>query len=428
MSDQTLQKKPNHIKYWGFILLFLWGVLSNAQYILVPDRVFDGEEIHSDWIVAVYENKIVYAGPETGLKRVNAYQRKELKGMTLLPGIIEGHSHILLHPYNETEWNDQVLKESSAERAVRATVHAKKSLMAGVTTMRDLGSEGAGYTDVYIKKTIDDGIIPGPRLLVAGPAIVATGAYGPKGFHEGVTVPLGAIPVSGEAEAIKEVRDQMGGGANLIKIYADYRWGKDEPSQATFLQKEIDAMVAAATTAGRYVVAHASTPEGMKRATLGGVETIEHGDGGTLEIFKLMKEHNVALCPTLAAGDAIEQYKGWLKGKEPDPDRIVQKKKSFKLALESGVDIAFGGDVGVFTHGENYREMELMVSYGMQPLNVLQSATSVNARIFHLNDLGRIQPEFKADIIAVEGNPIENIAQMRKVKFVMKDGVIYKDE
>jgi imidazolonepropionase-like amidohydrolase len=428
MSDQTLQKKPNHIKYWGFILLFFWSVLSNAQYILVPDRVFDGEEIHSDWIVAVNENKIVYAGPETGLKRVNAYQRKELKGMTLLPGIIEGHSHILLHPYNETEWNDQVLKESSAERAVRATVHAKKSLMAGVTTMRDLGSEGAGYTDVYIKKTIDDGIIPGPRLLVAGPAIVATGAYGPKGFHEGVTVPLGAIPVSGEAEAIKEVRNQMGGGANLIKIYADYRWGKDEPSQATFLQKEIDAMVAAATTAGRYVVAHASTPEGMKRATLGGVETIEHGDGGTLEIFKLMKEHNVALCPTLAAGDAIEQYKGWLKGKEPDPDRIVQKKKSFKLALESGVDIAFGGDVGVFTHGENYREMELMVSYGMQPLNVLQSATSVNARIFHLNDLGRIQPEFKADIIAVEGNPIENIAQMREVKFVMKDGVIYKDE
>ncbi|MFC4219838.1 metal-dependent hydrolase family protein [Flagellimonas marina] len=428
MSDQTLQKKPNHIKYWGFILLFFWGVLSNAQYILVPDRVFDGEEIHSDWIVAVNENKIVYAGPETGLKRVNAYQRKELKGMTLLPGIIEGHSHILLHPYNETEWNDQVLKESSAERAVRATVHAKKSLMAGVTTMRDLGSEGAGYTDVYIKKTIDDGIIPGPRLLVAGPAIVATGAYGPKGFHEGVTVPLGAIPVSGEAEAIKEVRNQMGGGANLIKIYADYRWGKDEPSQATFLQKEIDAMVAAATTAGRYVVAHASTPEGMKRATLGGVETIEHGDGGTLEIFKLMKEHNVALCPTLAAGDAIEQYKGWLKGKGSDPDRIVQKKKSFKLALESGVDIAFGGDVGVFTHGENYREMELMVSYGMQPLNVLQSATSVNARIFHLNDLGRIQPEFKADIIAVEGNPIENIAQMRKVKFVMKDGVIYKDE
>ncbi len=428
MSNLAISKKLNQINYWGFILILFCAFPVHSQHLLIPDRVFDGEEMHSGWVVAVNENKIVYAGPESGLQRANSYQRKELKGKTLMPGIIEGHSHILLHPYNETEWNDQVLKESAAERAVRATVHVNKSLMAGVTTMRDLGSEGAGYTDVYVKKTIDDGIIPGPRLLIAGPAIVATGAYGPKGFHEGVTVPLGAVPVSGEAEAIKEVRNQMGGGANLIKIYADYRWGKDEPSQATFLQEEIDAMVATATTAGKYVVAHASTPEGMKRATLGGVETIEHGDGGTLEIFSLMKEHNVALCPTLAAGDATEQYKGWQKGEEPDTDRIVKKKKSFKLALESGVDIVFGGDVGVFPHGENYREMELMVDYGMQPLNVLQSATSVNARIFHLDDLGKIQPEYLADIIAVEGNPIENITQMRQVKFVMKDGVIYKDE
>ncbi len=418
----------NQFKFWCFILVLFSAISIHAQHLLVPDRVFDGEEMHPDWVVAVNGNKIVYAGPESGLERANSYQRHELTGKTLMPGIIEGHSHILLHPYNETEWNDQVLKESPAERAVRGTVHVKKSLMAGVTTMRDLGSEGAGYTDVYIKKTIDDGIIPGPRLLVAGPAIVATGAYGPKGFHEGVTVPLGAVPVSGKAESIKEVRNQMGGGVNLIKIYADYRWGKDEPSQATFLQEEIDAMVATATTAGRYVVAHASTPEGMKRATLGGVETIEHGDGGTLEIFTLMKEHNVALCPTLAAGDATEQYMGWQKGKEPDTDRIVKKKKSFALALESGVDIVFGGDVGVFPHGENYREMELMVAYGMQPLKVLQSATSVNARIFHLHDLGRIQKGYLADIIAVEGNPIENIEQMRQVKLVMKDGAIYKNE
>lgn len=428
MSNLAISKKLNQINYWGVILILFCAFPVHSQHLLIPDRVFDGEEMHSGWVVAVNENKIVYAGPESGLQRTNSYQRKELKGKTLMPGIIEGHSHILLHPYNETEWNDQVLKESAAERAIRATVHVKKSLMAGVTTMRDLGSEGAGYTDVYVKKTIDEGIIPGPRLLVAGPAIVATGAYGPKGFHEGVTVPLGAVPVSGEAEAIKEVRNQMGGGANLIKIYADYRWGKDEPSQATFLQEEIDAMVATATTAGRYVVAHASTPEGMKRAMLGGVETIEHGDGGTLEIFKLMKEHHVALCPTLAAGDATEQYKGWQKGKEPDTDRIVQKKKSFKLALESGVDIVFGGDVGVFPHGENYREMELMVDYGMQPLNVLQSATSVNAQIFHLDDLGKIQKGYLADIIAVEGNPIDDIRQMRQVKFVMKDGVIYKDK
>lgn len=413
-------------KIFLLLILTVFGTVAKAQTLLVPDHVFDGESMHTDWVVAVDQNRIVYAGPESGLKQANSFKRMVLKGMTLMPGIIEGHSHLLLHPYNETDWNDQVLKESPTERAVRGVVHAKKSLMAGITTMRDLGSEGAGYTDVYLKKTIDDGIVPGPRLLVAGPAIVATGAYGPKGFHDGVTVPLGAVPVSGRDEAIKEVRTQMGNGADLIKIYADYRWKSGEPSQPTFLPEEIDAMVAAASTAGRYVVAHASTPEGMRRAILGGVETIEHGDGGTLEIFTLMKEKNVAFCPTIAAGDATEQYKGWQKGKDPDTDRIIQKKKSFKLALESGVDIVFGGDVGVFTHGENYRELELMVAYGMEPIKALQSATSVNARVFHLNDLGRIEAGFLADIIAVEGNPTKNILQMEKVRFVMKDGVIYK--
>ncbi|PWL38474.1 amidohydrolase [Flagellimonas aquimarina] len=410
-----------------FILLFLAMVPVKAQLLLVPDQVFDGEILHSNWVVLVTENRITFAGPIASLKNSRSYEKKELKGMTLMPGIIEGHSHLLLHPYNETEWNDQVLKESPVERAIRGVVHAKKSLMAGITTMRDLGAEGAGYTDVYLKKTIEDGIIPGPRLLVAGPAIVATGAYGPKGFHDGVTVPLGAEPVSGKAEAIREVRTQLGNGANFIKIYADYRWGKDEPSQPTFLQEEIDAMVATATSAGRYAIAHASTPEGMRRAILGGVETIEHGDGGTMEIFKMMKEKGVGLCPTLAAGDAIERYKGWKKGMEPDTDRISKKKKSFKLALESEVDIVFGGDVGVYSHGENYREMELMAEYGMQPLKVLQSATSVNARIFHLDELGRIQKNFLADLIAVEGNPITDIKKMRKVTFVMKDGVVYED-
>lgn len=409
------------------ILFFLVLAPAKAQLLLVPDQVFNGETLHSNWVVLVTENRITFAGPAADLKNSGSYKKKELKGMTLMPGIIEGHSHLLLHPYNETEWNDQVLKESPVERAIRGVVHAKKSLMAGITTMRDLGAEGAGYTDVYLKKTIEDGIIPGPRLLVAGPAIVATGAYGPKGFHDGVTVPLGAEPVSGKAEAIKEVRTQLGKGANFIKIYADYRWGKDEPSQPTFLQEEIDAMVATATSAGRYVVAHAGTPEGMRRAILGGVETIEHGDGGTMEIFKMMKEKGVGLCPTLAAGDAIERYKGWKKGKEPDTDRIVKKKKSFKMALESGVDIVFGGDVGVYSHGENYRELELMVEYGMQPIKVLQSATSVNARIFHLNELGRIKEGFLADIIAVEGNPVKDITKMRRVTFVMKDGLIYSN-
>lgn len=405
---------------FGFII-----TIASSQTLLKPDRVFDGTEMHTDWVVLVEGNKITGVGPLSSVKVPKGAKEIILKGKTLMPGLIEGHSHVLLHPYNETSWNDQVLKESPVERSIRATNHVKNSLMAGVTTMRDLGAEGAGYSDVYIKKSIDQGIIPGSRLLVAGPAIVATGAYGPKGFHDGFHVPLGAEEASGN-DVIKTVRRQLGNGADFIKIYADYRWKPGAASQPTFTLDEIKLMVEVAESAGSYVVAHASTPEGMRRAILGGVETIEHGDGATPEILKLMKDNEVGLCVTLAAGDAILQYNGWNKGKDPEPNRIVQKKKSFKLAMESGVDIVFGGDVGVFTHGENYRELELMVAYGMAPVKALQSATSVNARIFHLNDLGQLKKSFLADIIAVDGDPTKDIGTMKNVSFVMKDGVIYK--
>ena len=409
-----------------FIFLFTTSICF-SQTLLKPDRVFDGNEMHDNWVVLVEGNMVIYTGKANSVTLPNNTTEVDLPGTTLMPGIIEGHSHVLLHPYNETDWNDQVLKESPVERAVRGTVHVKNSLLAGITTMRDLGAEGAGYTDVYLKKTIDNGIIDGPRLLVAGPAIVATGAYGPKGFHDGVTVPLGAEPASGVDQCIETVRRQMGNGADLIKIYADYRWTPGADSQPTFLQEEIDAMVATAKSAGKYVVAHAGTPEGMRRAIQGGVETIEHGDGGTLEIFKMMKEKGIGLCPTLAAGDAITQYRGWKKATDPEPERIQQKRKSFKTALESGVQIVFGGDVGVFTHGENYREMELMVDYGMKPIDVLKSATSGNASMFHLNQLGQLQKGFLADIIAVKGNPVKDITTMKNVSFVMKDGVVYKE-
>jgi imidazolonepropionase-like amidohydrolase len=409
------------------LVVLVFGIYAvSGQTLLMPERVFDGESVHEGWVVMVEENKITYAGAPAGLQEITGASKIALPGMTLMPGIIEGHSHLLLHPYNETSWNDQVLKESPAERAIRGAVHAKKSLMAGITTMRDLGAEGAGYTDVYLKKTIDEGIIPGPRLLVAGPAIVATGAYGPKGFHDGVTVPLGAETASGIDEVIKTVRRQLGNGANFIKVYADYRWTPGAASEPTFLPQELEAMVATASSAGSYVVAHASTPEGMRRAIMAGVETIEHGDGGTSEIFQLMKENGVALCPTLAAGDAIEQYRGWDKEKEEATDRIKAKKRSFSLALKSGVTIVFGGDVGVFAHGENYREMDLMVSYGMNPLDVLKAATSVNASVFHLDKAGKVKKDFLADLIAVKGDPSKDIGVMKEVGFVMKDGKIYK--
>ncbi|MFS4447111.1 amidohydrolase family protein [Maribacter sp. 2307UL18-2] len=410
------------------LILLSLGHLVLSQTLLRPDRVFDGEALHENWVVLVEGNQIAYVGSASDLKYSGNTTIINLNGTTLMPGLIEGHSHLLLHPYDETSWNDQVLKESPVERAIRGTVHAKKTLWAGVTTTRDLGAEGAGYTDVYLKKTIEDSIVPGPRMLVAGPAIVATGAYGPKGFHDGVQVPLGAEAVSGVPAVIQTVRRQLGNGADFIKIYADYRWTPGAPSQPTFLQEEINAMVATATSAGSHVVAHASTPEGMRRAIAGGVETIEHGDGGTLEIFKLMKEKGIGFCPTLAAGDAITQYRGWRKGIDPVPERITRKKQSFQMALDAEVPIVFGGDVGVFAHGENYRELELMVDYGMKPIDALKSATAVNAEIFHLEKLGKLKKGYLADIIAVEGNPTKDINAMRKVRFVMKDGRTYKTE
>lgn len=410
------------------VIMFILCNVLQSQIILKPDYVFDGKSIHNNWIVIVKENKISYTGPEKNTNLPENSNTIILKGKTLMPGIIEGHSHLLLHPYNETSWNDQVLKESPVERSIRGSIHANASLMAGVTTMKDMGSEGAGYSDVYLKKSIEKGIIIGPRLLVSGPAIVATGAYGPKGFYDGVNIPLGAEEASGNDECIRTVRRQMGNGVDFIKIYADYRWSPGENSQPTFSLEEIQTIVSTASSAGKHVVAHASTPEGMRRAIIGGVESIEHGDDGTLEIFKLMKEKGVALCPTLAAGESIEQYKGWKKGINSEPQRIIDKKESFKLALESGVTILFGGDVGVFTHGENYRELELMVAYGMTPTAALESATSINANFFHLENLGEIKKGFLADVIAVEGNPTENISNMKKVSFVMKDGIIYKNE
>ena len=343
-----------------------------------------------------------------------------------MPGMIEGHSHLLLHPYNETPWNDQVLLESQALRVARATVNAQRTLLAGFTTSRDLGTEGAGYADVGLKQAINQGIIPGPRLLVATLALVATGSYGPK-LATDIDVPQGAQEADGVDGIVRAVREQIGKGADLIKVYADYRWGLNGTSQPTFSQDELTLIVQTARAAGRGVVAHASTPEGMRRAIMAGVETIEHGDDGTPEIFKLMKQRGVALCPTVAAGDAIAQYRGWKKGQDAPPPRIQQKHESVKAAIKAGVTLAMGGDVGVFTHGDNAREMEQLVrDFGLTPLQVLRQATSGNAQIFHLTDRGSIRPGLLADMVAVSGDPTQDVGAVRNVRLVMKGGVLYK--
>ena len=408
-------------------LLFCLSLpLLSQVTVLKPDQVFDREQLHKGWIVLVEGERIKAAGNANELTIPSDATTIDLPGTTLMPGMIEGHSHILLHPYDETGWNDQVLVESITERVVRATVHAKNTLMAGFTTIRDLGSEGAEYADVGVKKSIDKGIIPGPRMIVAGKAIVATGSYGPKGFAPHVKVPLGAEVADGHDNLIKVVRDQIGKGADVIKVYADYRWGPYGQAMATFTQEELELMVKIANSSGRPVVAHAATEEGMRRATLAGVQTIEHGDGGTKEVFELMAAKGVALCPTIAAGDAISQYRGWKKETEPEPARIQNKRKSMEMALAAGVPIVAGGDVGVFTHGENCIELELMVEYGMTDLAVLKAVTSGNAKLLALRDVGVIKEEKLADLVAVEGNPTNDIKVLRNVKFEMKNGQIYK--
>jgi imidazolonepropionase-like amidohydrolase len=301
--------------------------------------------------------------------------------------------------------------------------------MAGVTTVRDLGSEGAGYADVGLKRAIDEGIVPGPRMLVAGPAMVATGTYAPRGFAPEWTVPQGAEEVSGLDAVTRVARDQISRGADFIKVYADYRWGLTGDARPTFTADELRRIVEVAGSSGRPVVAHASTPEGMRRAIEAGVETIEHGDNGTPEIWSLMKARQVGFCPTLAAGDAISQYGGWTKGSDREPARITAKRASFKAALDAGVTMCFGGDVGVYAHGDNVRELELMVDYGMRPADALRSATSVNARLFHLDDrVGAVKPGLLADLIAVDGDPATDIAALRKVVLVMKGGQLVKRE
>ncbi|OGX82837.1 amidohydrolase [Hymenobacter lapidarius] len=394
--------------------------------LLRPAAVFDGRDLHQGWAVLVENDKITAAGPAAQVTLPAGGRTMELPGLTLMPGLIEGHAHLLLHPYNETPWNDQVLLESHALRVARGTVHAQRTLLAGFTTARDLGSEGAGYADVGLKQAIDQGIIPGPRLLVATLALVATGSYGPK-LATDIDVPQGAQEADGVDGIVRAVREQIGKGADLIKVYADYRWGPNGTAQPTFSQEELTLIVQTARSAGRGVVAHASTVEGMRRATLAGVETIEHGDDGNAEIFKLMKQRGVALCPTVAAGDAIAQYRGWKKGQDPQPPRIKQKHTSMQAALKAGVTLAMGGDVGVFTHGDNAREMEQLVQdFGLTPLQVLRQATSGNAQIFHLADRGSVRPGLLADLVAVTGDPTQDETAVRQVRLVMKGGVLYK--
>jgi imidazolonepropionase-like amidohydrolase len=410
-------------------LLILNATLAAEQPVLLkPARVFDGvsPQAHQGWVVLVKGEKIELCGPADSVEAPKDARLIELPNATLLPGLIDAHTHVLLHPYNEASWNDQVLKEPLALRISRANNHLRAILHSGFTTIRDLGTEGAGYADVGLRQAIEQKIIRGPRLLVVTRAIVATGSYGPKGFAPEFYIVQGAEEADGES-LIRVVRDQIGKGADVIKVYADAAMG-GKAIRPTFSLEELKRIVETARSAGIPVAAHAMSNEGMRRAALAGVETIEHGNGGDAEVFRLLVKQNVALCPTLAATEAMSKYRGWRPSVDPEPAEVKDLRTVFKMALETGVTIVNGSDMGVFAHGDGARELELLVDYGMKPGEALRAATSVAARTLHLNDrLGTIKPGLLADLVAVEGDPTKDIRTMRKVRFVMKGGDVVRN-
>jgi len=405
---------------------------SHGDVLLVPERVWtaEGDASHTGWAVLVHDGAIAAVGPLNTITAPASSRRVELPGATLMPGLIDLHSHVFLHPYNETLWNDQVLKEPQDYRTLEAAAHARATLLAGFTTLRDLGTEGAGFADVSIKRAIDEGMIPGPRMFIATRAIVATASYGPgpRGFRPDMELPGGAQEVSGVDEAIRATREQAGHGADWIKLYADYRIGVDGGTQPTLSLAEMKAIVDTAHLSGRPVAAHAASDEGVRLAVEAGVDSIEHGYGASEATFRLLKQHGVAYEPTLTAVESTAQYvEHYVPGQSEPTPRMREAERAFRTAIKLGVTIGNGSDVGVFTHGDNWREPANMVRDGLTPTQALHAATDVAARILRQQKVfGRIAPGLRADLAAFSGDPGTHIDDLQHAVFVMKDGFIYR--
>ncbi|HEY3131785.1 MAG TPA: amidohydrolase family protein [Acidobacteriota bacterium] len=398
---------------------------QNENWIVIrASHVIDGvsDRAISNAMVLIRNDRIEKVG--TNLEIPPGASTLDLADKTVLPGLIDAHTHILLQP--EDERVAPVLYKSQAYRTVQGVAAARKDLEAGFTTIRDLDSEGAGFADVAIRDGINRGVIAGPRMQVATMAITITaGHMNNSGLNPDVAIPDPAALADSPARIVEEIRRQVKFGADVIKIYATGTLRHVDPRTleplSQYSEEEIRLAVTEAARWGKYVAAHAYGGAGAKNAIRAGVRSIEHGMMLDDEALRLMKERGTFWCPTLsvyADGENDELHR-----------RIVEShKRVFQKAMKEGLKIAFGTDVGAFEHGTSAREFLRMRDYGMSPVDILRCATSTAAELMGWkSQVGTLEKGKFADIIAVDGDPLQDVSSLQRVRFVMKGGVIYKD-
>jgi imidazolonepropionase-like amidohydrolase len=414
-----------------FTLLALPAFAADTVFVLRAARLIDGRggSVVSPATIVVRNNKIESIGGAVP----QGAQVIDLGDSTLLPGLIDAHVHVLLQgDVTSQEYDEQLFRESMAYRALRASRAVKIGLEHGFTTMRDVETEGAMYTDVDVKRAINNGVIPGPRLFVSTRALSVTGGYGPSGYAPEISYPMGVQIVDGVDNARKAVREQVGHGADWIKVYADraYFVAKDGSlsSIPTFTIEEMKAIIDEAHRLRRKVAAHAMARPGLENAINAGVDSIEHGVAIPDDLLDKMVANGTYLCPTLTVTEYVAPGRT-AAGAPIWTTMLNYHRDSFTRALKKGVKIALGTDVGGFPWDaiNQAKEFEYETKYGMTPMQAIQSGTIVAAQLLGQDDrIGSIENGKLADIVAVPGNPLQDITALQKVSFVMKDGVVYK--
>lgn len=415
-------------------LLFTTTLTAQKTIAIKCGNLFDAQKgvMLANQVVLVKDNIIQSVTPAVSFN-TKADSIIDLSGYTVLPGLIDAHTHVLLQQdVTSQEYADQLLKESVPYRTLRASRSAKISLQNGFTTIRDLETEGAMYADVDVKKAISNNIIPGPRMFVSTRALSTTGHYAlsPKEYNWELDLPKGIQEITGADEARRAVREQLSHGADWIKVYTDRGYYKAADgtyhSYPNFTKDEIQAIADETIGSGKKFAAHAMTRDGIIYAINAGVTSIEHGFGMDDECIQLMVKRHVYWCPTIYICD----YMAAGREKDGNPmDRLFMQTfpALFKKALDAGVAIVYGTDIGGYSWDQpQAKDFEYMVKWGMTPVQAIQTATITGAKLLDMEGkVGTIQPNAFADMIAVKGDPLKDITLLQHVQWVMKDGKVY---